>query len=63
MRSLEKKTRSAYIKLMKLKSRQQWERVESALKGVLISRAARTLDDQRLKAQAKAIKDSVIRNS
>ncbi|EJF61637.1 hypothetical protein DICSQDRAFT_170053 [Dichomitus squalens LYAD-421 SS1] len=62
-RSLEAATKSAYAELMKLKTKQQWKQGESELKGVYTGRAAQTLDDHRLKANAKAATDAVIRNS
>ncbi|TBU52038.1 hypothetical protein BD310DRAFT_1000152, partial [Dichomitus squalens] len=63
LKNLEMVTRSAYDELMRLKSKQQWEKGERELKGVHTGRAARTLYNHQVRVRAKDATDAVIRNS
>ncbi|TBU51629.1 hypothetical protein BD310DRAFT_910550 [Dichomitus squalens] len=63
LKNLEMVAWSAYDELMRLKSKQQWEKGERELKGVHTGRAAQMLYNHQVRAQAKAATDAAIRNS
>ncbi|TBU52594.1 hypothetical protein BD310DRAFT_788657, partial [Dichomitus squalens] len=63
LNNLEMQTKSAYVRLMQLKSRQQWARAESELRRVHTGGALRTLRKRRLEGQSREMTEAVIRNS
>ncbi|TBU37491.1 hypothetical protein BD309DRAFT_876321 [Dichomitus squalens] len=60
--NLEVQAKSAYVGLMELKSRLQWARAESELRGVRTGGAARTVRKHRQNEQSKEMSDAIIRN-